>query len=91
MLKIKFLEIEERQFGKYYLNWKLNIKPIFYTCSELLWLMQLLCHIGVSQDSTIQVFTDSQSAHALAHGPAFHGRMEHIEVHYHVVLELVES
>ena len=32
------------------------------TC-ELLWWMQLLCHISVLQDSPIQVFTDSQSAY----------------------------
>ena len=42
------------------------------TCCELLWLMQLFCHIDVLQGSPIQVFSDSQSAHALAHSSAFH-------------------
>ena len=61
------------------------------TCCELLWLMQLFYHIGVLQDSPIAVFTDSQSARALAHSSAFHARTKHIEVHYHFVRELVNS
>jgi hypothetical protein len=61
------------------------------TCCELLWTMQLLYHIGVSQNSPIQIFNDSQSARALAHSSAFHGRTKHIEVHYHFVRELVQS
>ena len=61
------------------------------TCCELLRLMQLFSHIGVLQDSPIAVFTDSQSARALAHSSAFHGRTKHIEVHYHFVRELVRS
>ena len=53
--------------------------------------MQLFSHIGVFQDSPITVFTDSQSARALAHSSAYHGRTKHIEVHYHFVCELVKS
>ena len=53
--------------------------------------MQLFYHISVLQDSPIVVFTDSQSACALAHSFAFHGRTKHIEVHYHFVRELVKS
>ena len=57
-------------------------------CCELLWLMQLLYHNGVSQDSSIQVFTDSLSVSALANSSAFRGGTKQIEVHYHFIREL---
>ena len=48
--------------------------------------MQLFYHIQVLQDSSIEVSTDSQSAHALAYSSAFHGRIKHIGVHYYFVV-----
>ena len=61
------------------------------TCCEWQRSMQLFYHIGVLQDSPIAIFTDNQSAHALAHCSAFHGRTKHVEVHYHFVCELIKS
>ena len=43
--------------------------------------------LGVGQPSTTTIFTDSQSALAVARNPVFHARTKHIEVHYHYVRE----
>jgi hypothetical protein len=46
-----------------------------------------MADLGVGQSSTTTIFTDSQSALAVARNPVFHARTKHIEVHYYYVKE----
>ena len=43
--------------------------------------------LGVGQQSATTIFTDNQSALAIARNPMFHAHTKHIEVHYHYVRE----
>ncbi len=54
---------------------------------ECVWLRCLLADLGVGQSSATTIFTDSQSALAVARNRVFHACTKHIEVHYHYVRE----
>ena len=54
---------------------------------ECVWLRRLLADLGVGQSSATTIFTDSQSALAVARNHVFHACTKHIEVHYHYVTE----
>ncbi|MCO5551265.1 hypothetical protein L7F22_004765 [Adiantum nelumboides] len=44
-------------------------------------------NLGVGQDTTNTIYTDSQSALAIARNAIFHACTKHIEVHYRYVRE----
>ncbi|MCO5608589.1 hypothetical protein L7F22_062802 [Adiantum nelumboides] len=46
-----------------------------------------MADLGVGQDTANTIYTDSQSALAVARNPVFHACTKHIEVHYHYVWE----
>ena len=50
-----------------------------------------MANLDVGQDSPTTIFTDSQSALAVARNPIFHARTKHIEVHYHYVKERLSA
>ena len=50
-----------------------------------------MADLGVGQQSSTTIFTDSQSALAVARNPVFHARTKHIEVHYHYVRERLSA
>ena len=52
---------------------------------------QILDHLAVSPSSPTVIFSDSQSAIALAHNPVVRGRTKHIDVHYHFVRDYIEE
>ncbi|MCO5559908.1 hypothetical protein L7F22_013512 [Adiantum nelumboides] len=54
---------------------------------ECVWLRRLMADLGVGQDTANTIYTNSQSALAIAKNPIFHARTKHIEVHYHYVRE----
>ncbi|MCO5552826.1 hypothetical protein L7F22_006343 [Adiantum nelumboides] len=62
-------------------------KAIFIATIECVWLRRLMADLGVGQDTTNTIYTDNQSALAVARNPIFHARTKHIEVHYHYVRE----
>jgi hypothetical protein len=57
--------------------------------TELAWLRQVLCDLGVVLPNAPTMWCDNTSAIALASNPVFHSRTKHIEVDYHFVRERV--
>eukprot|EP00250_Pteridium_aquilinum_P010876 c19689_g3_i1 orf=64-1296(+) len=66
-------------------------RAAFTTTVECVWLRRLMADLSVGQDSATTIFTDSQSALAVARNPVFHARTKHIEVHYHYVRERLST
>jgi hypothetical protein len=57
--------------------------------TELAWLRQVLCDLGVVLPNAPTMWCDNTSAIALASNPVFHSRTKHIEVDYHFIRERV--
>ncbi|MCO5569477.1 hypothetical protein L7F22_023189 [Adiantum nelumboides] len=66
-------------------------RAIFTATVECVWLRRLMADLGVGQDTANIIYTDSQSALAVARNPVFHARTKHIEVHYHYVRERLSA
>lgn len=58
--------------------------------TEAIFLRRLLSEISGQTVEAIPLFTDSQSAMAIAKNPCFHQRTKHIDVRYHFVREAIE-
>jgi hypothetical protein len=61
---------------------------------ELKWVKTLLAELGYSKGATDQptdLFTDSQSALALAKNPVSHARAKHIDLRHHFVREAIQD
>ena len=50
-----------------------------------------MADLSVGQDSSTTIYTDSQSALAVAKNPIFHAHTKHIEVYYHYVRERLSA
>ena len=50
-----------------------------------------MADLSVGQDSATTIYTNSQSALAVARNPVFHAHTKHIEVHYHYVRERLSA
>ena len=59
------------------------------TTFEALWIQQILSHLGCSHSTSTTIFSDSQSAIALAKNPIVRGRSKHIDVHFHFVCDYI--
>ena len=66
-------------------------RAAFTATVECVWLRRLMADLGVGQPSATTIYTDSQSALAVARNPIFHARMKHTEVHYHCVRERLST
>ncbi|MCO5573915.1 hypothetical protein L7F22_027691 [Adiantum nelumboides] len=66
-------------------------RVVFTATVECVWLRRLMADLGVGQDTANTIYTDSQSALAVARNPIFHARTKHIEVHYHYVRERLSA
>ncbi|MCO5592575.1 hypothetical protein L7F22_046578 [Adiantum nelumboides] len=64
---------------------------VFTTTVECVWLRRLMADLGVGQDTANTIYTDNQSALAVARNPVIHARTKHIEVHYHYVRERLSA
>jgi hypothetical protein len=53
------------------------------SATELAWIRQVLCDLGLYLPSAPLIWCDNTSALALASNPVFHGCTKHIEVDYH--------
>ncbi|MCO5592883.1 hypothetical protein L7F22_046887 [Adiantum nelumboides] len=62
-------------------------KAVLIATVECVWLRNLMADLGVGHDTTNTIYTDSQSALAVARNLVFLARTKHIEVHYHYVRE----
>ena len=58
--------------------------------NEAIWLRGLLDELGVGQKQ-ISIYSDSQSAICLAKNLVFHFRTKHIDVHYHLVQDIISE
>ncbi|MCO5595705.1 hypothetical protein L7F22_049751 [Adiantum nelumboides] len=66
-------------------------KAVFIATIECVWLRCLMADLGVRQDTANTIYTDNQSALAVARNIVFHARTKHIEVHYHYVRERLSA
>ena len=66
-------------------------RAAFTATVECVWLRRLMDDLSVGEDSATTIYTDSQSALAVARNPVFHARTKHIEVHYHYVRERLSA
>ncbi|MCO5552214.1 hypothetical protein L7F22_005726 [Adiantum nelumboides] len=66
-------------------------RAVFTATIECVWLRRLMADLGVEQNTTNTVYTDSQSALAVARNPVFHVHTKHIKVHYHYVRERLSA
>ncbi|MCO5602787.1 hypothetical protein L7F22_056925 [Adiantum nelumboides] len=70
---------------------EVEYRAVFTATVECVWLRRLMVDLGVGQDTANTIYTDSQSALAIARNPIFHARTKHIEVHYHYVRERLSA
>ena len=66
-------------------------RAAFTATVECVWLRRLLMDLCMKPHDSTTIFTDSQSALAVARNPVFHARTKHIEVHYHYVRERLHA
>ena len=66
-------------------------RAAFTATVECVWLRRLVPDLGVGQETATTIYTDSQSALAVARNPVFHACTKHIEVHYHYVRERLSA
>jgi Reverse transcriptase (RNA-dependent DNA polymerase) len=66
-------------------------RSLALTCTELMWLQQLLTELGLHSQPTPILWCDNIGATFLASNPMFHARMKHIEIDYHFVRERVAA
>ncbi|MCO5573717.1 hypothetical protein L7F22_027491 [Adiantum nelumboides] len=66
-------------------------KAVFTATVECVWLRSLMADLGVGQDTANTIYTDSQSALAVARNSVLHARTKYIEMHYHYVRERLST
>ena len=65
-------------------SYEAEYRVVFTTTVECVWLRRLMvADLGVGQEPSTTIFSDSRSALAAAKNPVCHARTEHTEVHYH--------
>ena len=66
-------------------------KAYYSTTSEALWLISLMKDLKVEIQSPLTIYSDSQSAIAVAKNPVHHSKMKHIDVSYHFTREQINN
>ncbi|MCO5570337.1 hypothetical protein L7F22_024056 [Adiantum nelumboides] len=80
--------LSKKQHSLATLSCDAEYRTIFTATVECVWFRCLMvAHLGVGQDTANTIYSDRQSALAIARNPIFHARIKHIEVHYHYVRE----
>jgi peroxiredoxin family protein len=54
---------------------------------HLIWLRNMLKHLGFSQEDPIEIYIDNRSAIALAKNPVYHERSKHIDTRHYFIRE----
>src|SRR5271169_2832613 len=62
---------------------------ILHALKELIWIHRLLKELGYDVSDQNVIYTDSQSAIALAQNPEHHARTKHIDIQYHFIRNCV--
>jgi hypothetical protein len=60
-------------------------------CKEAVWLSSLLTELGETEEKSVPMYCDNQSAIQSIRNPAFHQRTKHIDVRYHFIRSLQEN
>ena len=58
---------------------------------HLIWLRNMLKHLGFPQESLIEIYVDNRSVIALAKTLVYHERSKHIDTHNHFIREHVKN
>jgi len=58
---------------------------------HLIWLRNMLKHLGFPQENLTKIYIDNRSAIALAKNPVYHERSKHIDTCHHFIREHVKS
>src|SRR5579862_586042 len=64
---------------------------LLHALKEQIWIKRLLSEMGYNIDNQNVLYTDSQSAIALAQNPEHHARTKHIDIQYHFIRNCVED
>ena len=64
---------------------------LLHALKEQIWIKRLLNEMGYNIDDQNIIYTDSQSAIALAQNPEHHARTKHIDIQYHFIRNCVED
>ncbi|KAF2317151.1 hypothetical protein GH714_012231 [Hevea brasiliensis] len=62
------------------------------SASQCIWLQRMLADLHQKhqkQENATEIFCDNKSTIAMTKNPAFHGRMKHIDIHFHFIRKLV--
>ena len=70
---------------------ELEYIALAHASKEGIWLRAFLSEIQDSQEGTMGIKCDNQSAIALSKDNKFHQRTKHIDIHYHYIREAVED
>jgi hypothetical protein len=62
-----------------------------HAAKEAVWIRRLLTELFHSIDTPTTLFSDSQSAIALAHDGHYHARTKHIDIRYHFIRYIIEA
>ena len=66
-------------------------KALANAASELAWVQNLLCELGVPSSCPPTLYCDNTGATYSCANPIYHSRMKHVALDYHFVRELVTS
>jgi hypothetical protein len=58
---------------------------------HLIWLRNMLKHLGFPQENPTEIYIDNRSAIALAKNPVYHERNKHIDIRHHFIREHVKN
>ena len=58
---------------------------------HLIWLINMLKHLGFPQENPIEIYIDNQSGIALTKNPGYHKRSKHIDTHHHFIREHLKN
>jgi hypothetical protein len=58
---------------------------------HLIWLRNMLKHLGFPQEDPTEIYIDNRSAIALAKNPVYHERSKHIDTRHHFIREHVKN
>lgn len=68
---------------------KAEYKSLSDTSSELSWIFNLLCDVGLPQNKPVELYCDNLSFVHLSANPILHPRTKHLKAHYHYAREKV--
>src|ERR1700678_2962076 len=68
-----------------------SLRPWTHAAKEAIWLRRLIGEVFKPIDGPTVLFSDSQSAIALAKDGHYHARTKHIDIRYHFIRYIIEE